>query len=451
MSVGMGICVIELLTEFIRLRLGAFGHYTILGCGVLFSIWGMKELLSHGWPRLGKNGFVRNRFHIPTEGWAFLLIMFVLFVGSLLGRSNPLMLVFSMMAGAFVINGWLTFTFLKGVTVRRELPERAMAGETFSAGLALMNRKPWLSAWLMTVEDIITGPQTELHPEVVFLRVPAGQEQQGHYQLVLANRGVYSFGPIHVDTRFPLGLVERGLNLTHPGTIRIYPRLGRLSASWRRQLDQANEQSNSQTARGGIFHDEFHSLRGYRAGDDVRSIHWATSARRNELMVREYRDSRDQSLLILLDAYLPVRLSPLQRTEWERALGFAATVCVESAHAHRDSRVTLAAHGQEFTIWRGGSGGQRIEELLDRLAELQPTLDSSLNPLWNQTVSDRCQQPRILLLTTRAREVQIQLTQQAAHDHSLSTVQILDISADSFRALFEPHDSPSPMEPSLTT
>ena len=172
MCVGLGLTFIELTTGFIQDRLGPYGRTTILVCGTLFSVWGLKELIAGWWPRLGRHGLIRNRFHIPTEGWAFLVIMFVLFVGSLLGRSNPLMLVFSMMAGAFVMNGWLTFTYLKGVTVERQLPERVMAGEPFSVEIAVHNRKSWLSAWLMTVKDHVSGSQTELAPEVAFIRIP---------------------------------------------------------------------------------------------------------------------------------------------------------------------------------------------------------------------------------------------------------------------------------------
>ena len=46
------------------------------------------------------------------------MIMIVIFSGSLLGRSNMLMLVFSMMAGPFVVNGWITYSMLKRTVAR---------------------------------------------------------------------------------------------------------------------------------------------------------------------------------------------------------------------------------------------------------------------------------------------------------------------------------------------
>ena len=437
MCTGLGLSAIELATGFVQGRLGTFGHATILVCGTLFSVWGLKELIAGWWPRLGRNGLIRNRFHIPTEGWAYLLIMFVTFIGSLIGRSNPLMLVFSMMAGAFVMNGWLTFTYLKGVSVERMLPERVMAGELFSVEIALRNRKSWLSAWLMTVKDHVSGEQTELAPEVAFIRIPPSDQQRGHYQLVLGQRGVHQFGPVFIDTRFPLGLVERGLNHAVPAKLCVYPRLGRLPPEWKRKLQNATEQTSSQVAQGSIFEDEFHRLREYRPGDDLRSVHWRTSARRNELMVREYRDSRDRSLLILFDAWMPAGSDEAAINDFEHALSFAATVCVEAIRTTRDSRTTLAVHGNSMRVWRGGGGGEKIEALLDSLAELQPDRSPTLASLFDATTSDRSNHPRILLLTRRPEEAQAEIRRLSAHDHSLVSIQILPIGSPELKQIFE--------------
>lgn len=437
MAAGLGLTAIELTTHFIEHRLGPFGRFTILACGTLFSVWGMKELIAGWWPKLGQGGLIRNRFHIPLEGWAFLAIMFVLFIGSLIGRSNPLMLVFSMMAGAFIMNGWLTFTSLKGVSVERVLPERAMAGDMFSVEVTLKNRKRFLSAWLMSIIDHVNGNGESLAPEVVYIRVPGGEAQRGHYQVQLARRGVYEFGPVHVDTRFPLGLVERGVNLSVPARLKVYPRLGRLTSEWRRKLMSATEQTASQASHSGHSTDEFHRLREYRVGDDLRSIHWRTSARRNELMVREYRDSRDRSLLILLDAWLPVKPSEAARQDLELGLSFAATVAIEAARNSRESRTTLAVLSNTVTIWRGGAGGERVEDLLDSLAELQPGSQRPVSALFEATINDRSLQPRILILSTRPHVIEAEIQQLATNDHSLSSAQIVPISSREIGQVFE--------------
>jgi uncharacterized protein (DUF58 family) len=323
------------------------------------------------------------------------------------------------------------------VTVERILPERVMAGEPFSIEVTIGNNKGWLSAWMMTVKDHVSGRSTHLGPEVAFIRVPPGEKQRGHYQLILADRGRYEFGPVFVDTRFPLGLVERGLNLEVPARLRVYPRLGRLQPDWKRKLQNATEQTSSQIAHGGIFADEFHRLREYRPGDDLRSIHWRTSARRNELMVREHRDSRDRSLLILVDTWWPTVGNNTVHDDFEQALSFAATICVDAIRNSRESRITLAVKGDTLRVWRGGSGGERIEDLLDTLADVRPSDTHKLGPLFEATSLDRSGLPRILLLTARPEEAQGEIQKLAAQDHTLSSIQVLGFGSPNLKQIFE--------------
>ena len=271
----------------------------------------------------------------------------------------------------------------------------------------------------------------------VYSQFAPGDHQRGHYQLVLAETWRYEFGPVFMDTRFPLGLVERGLNLPVAESLRVYPRLGRLHPDWKRKLQNATEQTSSQAAQGGIFEDEFHRLREYRPGDDLRSVHWRTSARRNELMVREYRDSRDRSLLILLDSWMPSDSPGAALHDFEHALSFAATVCIEATRNSRESRITLAVKGTSLRIWRGGGGGEKIEVLFDTLAELKPNPQQTLATLFEATTGDRSSLPRILLLTARPQETMAEIQRLSAHDHSLATIQMLPFGSPELSQIFE--------------
>ena len=123
--------------------------------GIFLLLWGLRLVALRFTPAAGSkvSRLNRNRVMLPREGMMYLLIMIVAFVGSLIGRNNMLMLVFSIMAGPFILNGWITFTLLKRNRVRRQLPERAMVGEVIPIELNLENRKFWFSSWLMVVRD----------------------------------------------------------------------------------------------------------------------------------------------------------------------------------------------------------------------------------------------------------------------------------------------------------
>ena len=80
--------------------------------GIFLLLWGLRLVALRFTPAAGSkvSRLNRNRVMLPREGMMYLLIMIVAFVGSLIGRNNMLMLVFSIMAGPFILNGWITFT-----------------------------------------------------------------------------------------------------------------------------------------------------------------------------------------------------------------------------------------------------------------------------------------------------------------------------------------------------
>ncbi len=404
MSAGLGLALWEFWTEYIQGRLGPVGHYTVLICGTFFSVWGLKEVIASFWPQLSRAGIGRHRFALPVEGRIYLMIMFVLFIGSLLGRSNPLMMVFSLMAGPFVINGWLTFTILKKLRVERVSPERMMAGDAVSVEIALENPKRFISAWLMSVRDRVSNGQEVLYPTVVLTRVPPRGSGKGFYRLQLVHRGVYEFGPIQANTRFPLGLVERGLVIHSFDRILVHPRIGRLTSAWRLKLESATELATDRTSRGGPFDDEFHKMREYRHGDDPRAIHWKTSARRNELMVREFQESRRQELIILLDAWRPRNADTAQHRRTEEAIALATTICTHQLRKSREAHPLFFAAGQERFDWGGHDGSHHLEFLLDALALLEPSADPDLGAMLADCLTVATSRHRVLMITPRSRE-----------------------------------------------
>ena len=369
--------------------------------GIFFSIWGLKELIAGLWPSLGQSGIGRHRFVLPGEGQALLLIMLAVFVGSMVGRSNPLMLVFALMAGPFIVNGWLTRTMLKRLDVARRVPLRVMAGEPASVEVTVDNHKRLLSSWLMTAVDRVANPDEALAPSVMFARIPPRESRTGVYQLQLMRRGVYEVGPLQLKTRFPLGLVERGLIIDRQDQILVYPRLGRLSPDWQLRLQQATQLASQKQPRGGSFEDEFHKLRDYRPGDELRAIHWKTSARQSDLMVREFQQSRDQDLVIVLDPWIPPRSAPEDDFAVERAISLAASIAADQCQRGRDAFPFFAAGGRQPFEWGGAAGSHRLEALLDALALLEPSHSVDLGRLLTQALEHLTARHRLLLVTSR--------------------------------------------------
>ncbi|MBX3439689.1 MAG: DUF58 domain-containing protein [Planctomycetaceae bacterium] len=404
MTFGFAVLAAEFRYGVFRAQAGDWARLLVGFAAIVVAAWGLKELIRGWWPGLKlRSGLSRrNRFMLPVEGQVYCLIMVVLFCGSSIGRSNTLLLVFALMAGPFIVNGGITYLMLKKLTVRRTLPRRVMAGEPFSIELELINPKRWWSAWLMSVRDRVGNGREELQPEVLFTRVARRSQETGRYQLRLSQRGRYEFGPLQINSRFPLGLVERGLILSSAAEILVYPRIGRFTSSWRKQLLTATQLVSQAQPRGVRFDDDFHRIREYRPGDDPRAIHWRTSARRDELMVREFRESRDRHLILLLDMHLPPQPTEAQRQRLEFALSLAATIYHDQLQSSRGTDVHFAANSAPFQEWSGTSRIGRRDEFLDLLALLNPGRSAEMKSLFDVALREQTPHSRIVLITPEA-------------------------------------------------
>ncbi|MEQ9408022.1 MAG: DUF58 domain-containing protein [Fuerstiella sp.] len=399
----------------------------LLGVGMLVLGIG-NVLLGRQLSRLLVRAGKRSRVVVPREGIGYLAIMLTLAVGALLGHRNMPLLVFGMMAGPFILNGWIVYGMLKSVSVRRNVADRASVGEVVLVEVRVANAKKLLASHLLEVRDQISGPGTtkknrDVEGIVTFVRVPPRQHRAGRYQVRFAERGRYRFGPARISSRFPLGIGERGQLLSDTSDVIVHPEVGRLLPAWQKLQKELAESSHRVWSRPGLFDDEFHRIREYRDDDNPRSIHWRSTARHGELMIREYQQNRQASSLVLLD--LP-QLSSWKAAETETAISLAATICVEQSRAASGSHYLLGIAAADVQIITSRVPGGFREQALDALAVCQPSGNADLQSLL-LAVLDTCSLAgeRLILITPRP--------QQARHAVDAASAQLaserLDLAA----------------------
>ena len=89
---------------------------------------------------------------------------------------------------------------------------------------------------------------------------------------------------------------------------------------------------------------EVRGVRAYRPGDPLRDVHWRTTARRGEPMVREYDAAPSPELLLVVEAWLPPQPTAADRARVEAALSLAVTIAVTWRRAF-DSPVAVVVPG----------------------------------------------------------------------------------------------------------
>ena len=336
--------------------------YLLLVMGAGFLVVTLLSMLLSPWlTAITQKIGIRSRMLLPREGIVYLGIMLIIAIAALTGGNpdtgNMLLLIFGMMAGPFVFNGWVVVAMLARVNVSRHLPVSVSAGTWFSVEIRMKNDKRLLSSRLVEVRDVVQGRKVQDAGKVVFVRVAPGAQRSAHYDICISRRGLYQFGPMRLSSRFPLGIGERGHVVSAGDEVIVHPKIGRLLPAWKRRERELAESVTRANARVGLFDDEFHGIREYRSGDNPRAIHWRSSARHGHYMVKEHEQHREADLIVLLDLYSSKEFSePLQ----ERAISLAATICVEQTRQSSSGRYRLMIAGKDIqSVECSGSAGFR--------------------------------------------------------------------------------------------
>ncbi|QDT63747.1 hypothetical protein V22_09720 [Calycomorphotria hydatis] len=368
--------------------------------GAVIFLLGLWQLLSRLSTRTVHAPPSWPKFVLTPPGMACLAMSVLLLLGAYLGPSNMLLLIFCMLVGPFVFGGGFTLTTLREVSLRRQLPSAIVAGEVFSVELILKNRRRFFSSWFIKATDLIENRGEQLQAQTLFVRVLPNVEGRASYRIQAMTRGQYSFGPVRLSCRFPLGLVERTNIIKSRDELLVYPRLGALTSAWQRDYGVATELVTRPDLRAGAFEDEFHQIREHRHGDSPRLIHWRSSARQNQLMVKEFRESRDLDLLVLLDLYLGE--NAIQPDPYvELIISFAATLASRQCQLGSGSRIVIAAVGETPFVWNGEALPSHRSAFLSLLAKANPAQTDDLTSLWEAAESCSPAKTRGYLFSTR--------------------------------------------------
>lgn len=224
----------------------------------------------------------------------------------------------------------------------------------------------------------------------------------------LMHRGRYRLGPISVSSRFPLGLVERSRIFPVKGEVLIYPRIGRISPDWRLKLVGATELVSRNQPQRGVFHDDFNRLREFRPGDNPRAIHWRSTARRGELILREFHQNREHTLAVVLDLFQPPNARAADHESVDFALSFVASILVERGRECRDGFLTLIASGARTFRWEGQGHSSSLESLFDGLAVFEAGSASEVTENLQSTLEQTQSTTQLLVITTREGELPYQ-------------------------------------------
>jgi uncharacterized protein (DUF58 family) len=263
---------------------------------------------------------------------------------------------------AVVLIGFATVARPSRLVIDREIqPPRVPKGSPAIAFLTFANRGR------RTVPVVVaTQPFGNQRVRTVIPRLRGGERGTRAYRLPTRQRGIFDVAPVEVTRRdsFELFRISRKHGRTE--RIWVYPRVLHFRTLPAGQTRHLEGPSSDTAPQGNIT---FHRLREYVAGDDLRLVHWRSSARAGQLMVKHNVDTSQPYTVVIFDQ----RPGLYTEESFEQAVDVVASALVASGANKAPVELRLT----DGTV----IGGPRVREvtpLIDYMTGVKPDADGSL-------------------------------------------------------------------------
>ena len=193
----------------------------------------------------------------------------------------------------------------------------------------------------------------------------AGRSYRGTYVLERVPRGRYVVESARATIDDPFGLAREEVELDARGSLLVYPRLVALDRLFSESGAHAQDGRRLLLRRPSGF--DLHSVRDYEQGESLRKVHWPSTARRGQLMVKELEDAPRDEIAVILDADESAAVAGSFDVQ-VRAAG-----SILRAHAAHGRRAVLAVNSAAQPVVRVASLEGDWLAALAVLAESEPT------------------------------------------------------------------------------
>ena len=262
--------------------------------------------------------------------------------------------------------------------VRTVTPQLVAAGQPARVTLSLTNEGRTPNGALLLEDQVpyVLGTR----PRFVVEGIGSGWKQSVTYQVRSDVRGRFEIGPMTVRVTDPFGLVElgRAFRTTVPLTVTprtvVLPQIP-LGGAWTGSGDNRPRAFASGSA-------EDVTVREYRRGDDLRRVHWRSSAKVGELMVRREEQPWQSRATLFLDNRSSAHRGHGIASSLEAAVSAAASIAVHLTHRGFAVRLVMANGEDPSRAWHVRDADLNTGPLLEALAVVQAVPQQRLDTGW---------------------------------------------------------------------
>jgi uncharacterized protein (DUF58 family) len=220
-----------------------------------------------------------------------------------------------------------------------------------------------------------------------------GRRLSVRYVLERLPRGRYAFEDVRVEIADPFELEPVAVALPAPGALLVYPRLVRLDRLFSESGSRSHDGRRMLLRRHSGF--ELHGVREYEQGESLRRVHWRSTARRGQLMVKELEDAPRDEIAVLLDA------------DRASVVGESFDVQVRAAgsiletYVRQGRRAVLVVNSERRDVQQVHSAAADWRRALELLAGVEATGESALARLLAEEGSPAARALELAVVTAR--------------------------------------------------
>jgi uncharacterized protein (DUF58 family) len=294
-------------------------------------------------------------------------------------------------------------------------PARVHVGQASRVQIRVRNLRTPVTPVLRLVDPVSGTAGAEL----LVPPLDHGERSAASYRLPTDRRGIVHVGPLRVVVGDPFGLAQTGTRAAPEVEVTVFPATEDIRPV---PVTTGND------PLAGVLHphalgrtgDDFYALRPYVVGDDLRRIHWPSTARHDELLVRQQEQPWQARTTVLLD----VRRAAYDPASFEAAVSAAASV-VTVTGAQRDLVRLVTSDGADSGF---GTGSAHTLALLEHLAVCQWTGSASLRAMMDLLRNDG--QGALIVVLGRATGDDLAAAARLRTRYGLVRVVQVDLSAD---------------------
>jgi uncharacterized protein (DUF58 family) len=241
-----------------------------------------------------KNLYINNFFFYVLLG--IIMLFLCAFFFPFLYRATCILV---LVLGVFFLMDIMILFFAKtGIEGTRITPEKLSNGDVNLINVSIKNYYTFpVSAKI--IDEIPF--QFQVRDFEIKRNIKASSQDEINYELRPTERGEYSFGNLNVYISSPLRLISRRFQFNKNQMVPVYPSYIQLRKYDLIAFSNNLFQYGIKKIRRIGHSMEFEQIKEYVAGDDIRTLNWKATAKKNALMVNQFQDEKSQSVYMVID------------------------------------------------------------------------------------------------------------------------------------------------------